>query len=293
MVGSRGAWPEAVRAGPLQGLAALLGEEPQGPQPAAQEPSRKPEEEPSRKTAGYEARSGWAPTRGANGDGSQLPFRPPPGVGRSSGPPAIAGYPIAESGPGRFLRGFCGPSGLQNPLLPDPVGEPGRELVTHTVRSSWLGPLRAGPAPGAAGYAHRTADRPADALSELPVARAAESTVASSHCGRNRTLPVDLAGVWPLGGPKCPLVCSKSPLGGPKCEGGAVFGKHSGKDLSIDYLRYSKGYFEKCLGDSGNDKRNENGTFEAKCGVDSDTRILDFCGQGFQGKHPGKVHSMD
>ena len=87
MVGSRGAWPEAVRAGPLQGLAALLGEEPQGPQPAAQEPSRKPAQEPSRKTAGYEARSGWASTRGANGDGSQLPFRPPPGVGRSSGPP--------------------------------------------------------------------------------------------------------------------------------------------------------------------------------------------------------------
>ncbi len=38
-------------------------------------------------------------------------------------------------------------------------------------------------------------------------------TVAPSHCGRNRTLPVDLAGIWPLAGPKRPLGALKSPLG--------------------------------------------------------------------------------
>ena len=45
-------------------------------------------------------------------------------------------------------------------------------------------------------------------------AAAAEATVASSHCGRNRTLPVDLAGSGPLAGLKRPLGGLKPPLGG-------------------------------------------------------------------------------
>ena len=46
-------------------------------------------------------------------------------------------------------------------------------------------------------------------LSEYEAA-AAEATVASSHCGRNRTLAVDLAGSGPLAG-------LKRPLGGLNC----------------------------------------------------------------------------
>ena len=52
-----------------------------------------------------------------------------------------------------------------------------------------------------------------------PVARASCTadagcpTVAPSHCGRNRTLPVDLAGICPLAGLKRPLGGLKSPLG--------------------------------------------------------------------------------
>ena len=47
-------------------------------------------------------------------------------------------------------------------------------------------------------------------------AAAAVATVASSHCGRNRTLPVDLAGSGPLAGLKRPLGGLKPPLGGLK-----------------------------------------------------------------------------
>ncbi len=74
---------------------------------------------------------------------SSRPGPPPESAGLPVRPTAIAGYPIA------------GPRGG----IPDPGGVPGRELVTDTVRFSWLGPFRAGPAHGAAGYAHRTADR--------------------------------------------------------------------------------------------------------------------------------------
>jgi hypothetical protein len=51
-------------------------------------------------------------------------------------------------------------------------------------------------------------------------AHAAEPTAASSHCGRNRTLPIDVADVCPLDGPKCPLGGPKCPLGGREREGG-------------------------------------------------------------------------
>ena len=40
--------------------------------------------------------------------------------------------------------------------------------------------------------------------------------MAQSQCGKNRTLPFDLAGICPLAGPKCPLGGLKSPLGGLK-----------------------------------------------------------------------------
>ncbi len=55
-------------------------------------------------------------------------------------------------------------------------------------------------------------------------AAAAETTVASSHCGRSRTLPVDLADRGPLAGLKCPLGGLKSPFGGLKV--GTVHGEH-------------------------------------------------------------------
>ena len=72
------------------------------------------------------------------------------------------------------------------------------------------GPLAAAAGPEERRRLKRAADRQGEGA-----AHAAEPTEASSHCGKNRTLPIDLAGDWPLGGPKCPL-------GGPKCEGRAA-----------------------------------------------------------------------
>ena len=80
---------------------------------------------------------------GASPDSAGLPIRPT----------AIAGYPIA------------GPPGG----IPDPGGELGQEAGNRHGRSSWREPLRAGPAPGAAGIAHRTADRHHQQLRALKI----------------------------------------------------------------------------------------------------------------------------
>ena len=74
---------------------------------------------------------------------SSCPDTSPDSAGLPIRPTAIAGYPIA------------GPRGG----MPDPGGEPGQEAGNRHGRSSWGEPLRAGPARGAAGSAHRTADR--------------------------------------------------------------------------------------------------------------------------------------
>ena len=171
--------------------------------------------------------TGWAGLARRRGWPASAPRpnpRPPQmvrgtGCGRSRGS-RRGGHP--GRGPGGVPCCRRAPAHLQS--LGDPPGQaavPAEPAVKKPRLADGVARLWAaaavvpGPLAAAAGPEERTRlKRAADRQGE-GAAHAAEPTEASSHCGRNRTLPIDLAGDWPLGGPKCPL-------GGPKCEGRAA-----------------------------------------------------------------------